>query len=237
MSGPREGQTLVLGVDDTGVPCHVLDGLPVRSGTLLELRTAPRSAVFPRNESWLPVRYDREISERPDGQLHLAALGYLAVSTANGWRDVSLRLPHDAVLRWSEGTQAPSRCLTAAEADRLEQAAAQIECSSTALRAAYGDPRSGLDGLGRQLLRMDAGVAGETDLVRRLARQGGPVWPEDLAFLETLARRLEATVSQARRQAAFYKMSEAARSALQQEGGWLLIESGWLRELCARLAS
>ena len=61
------------------------------------------------------------------------------------------------------------------------------------------------------------------------------MWPQDLRFLQDLARRLEDMVAQARRSAGYYEMSASARAALQQEGGRLLIEAGWLRDLCADL--
>ena len=64
-------------------------------------------------------------------------------------------------------------------------------------------------------------------------RSGQP----DLVFLATLARRLEQDVVKARRDAMHYNMSAGARAALQQEGGLLLIEAGYLRDLHARLSS
>ena len=108
---------------------------------------------------------------------------------------------------------------------------------STALRAAHLQPRSALDGLGRYLAKMDPGVGLDAHSLRQLARSTRPVWPTDLVFLATLADQLEQDVAKARRDAMHYNMSAGARAALQQEGGLLLIEAGYLRDLHARLSS
>ena len=73
--------------------------------------------------------------------------------------------------------------------------------------------------------------------MRTLARSTQSVWPSDLVFLVTFADQLERAVGKARREAMYYNMSDAARAALHQDGGLLLIEAGYLRDLYVRLSS
>ena len=86
------------------------------------------------------------------------------------------------------------------------------------MRAAYLQPRSGLDGLGRYLAKMDPGVG----LDAHSLRHTGQVRTTGLAkiplFLATLAHQLEQDIVKARRDAMHHNTSAAARAALQQEG-------------------
>src|SRR5689334_3164067 len=138
--------------------------------------------------------------------------------------------------RWYDITRAPATTLSESGRSRLLECADQIELSWHTLQDAYLDSRSGLNDLSRRLLRLEPSVTLEADIAA-VPRARPPVWPADIAFLANLARELEQFVERARDEAAHLLMSEAARTALRQDGGLLLIKSGCLRELQARLSA
>ena len=121
--------------EDGPEPGHVLAGYPVPPGTLLEVRLAPTTSEPTGQEpDWLPVRYE---APSPVG---LWATWLLAVETPFGPREVDLRLPPDAVLRWPP--QAPVIDLGKADYARLAALADQLERSFAALDGVHEDPRS-----------------------------------------------------------------------------------------------
>jgi hypothetical protein len=58
---------------------------------------------------------------------------------------------------------------------------------------------------------------------------------QDLVLLEESARDLEQTVTMLR-QHVRGDVSETVRAVIQDHSGQLLLESGWLRDLCRRLS-
>lgn len=236
MSTDYTGESLSFSLDETGQPAHFLRGTPVRSGTLLELRLASRSSM-PQTETWVPIRYELHVHEAPSGATRIQAVAHLLVAATTGEHEAAFELPADAYLRWYDITRAPAKTLSASDRARLHECADTIETSWQGLQDAYLDSQSGLQDLSRRLLSLEPGLTFEAEALRRLAGHPGPVWPNDIAFLERLVRQLEEFVARARRQGTSSRMSAAAQTALRLDGGQLLIESGYLRDLQMRLSS
>ncbi len=90
--------------------------------------------------------------------------------------------------------------------------------------------------LARRLFRSEstswAGLAG---VPRVWAEQRRRLSTQDLVLLEGLARDLERAVAMLRRRGRS-GASDSARAVTQDESGQLLLESGWLRDLCRRVS-
>ena len=61
------GHPLTLGVDASRTAAHFLEDLPIRSGTLVEVRLDARSSMFPAQDTWLPVRFESQLVPGPGG--------------------------------------------------------------------------------------------------------------------------------------------------------------------------
>jgi hypothetical protein len=219
--------TLVLG-KDAPEASHVLAGYSVRPGTLLEVHLAS-TATEPTGQEpdWLPVHYEAASPAGP------AATWLLRIDTLDGPREVDLRLPFNAVLRWPPKVQV----IDLAEGDyaRLATLANQLERSYDALDRVHQDARSGIPDLTRRLFRLDSAAwAGEPRLLRLWAEQRRRLSTQDLVLLEWLARDLERAVAATRRPTQVV-VSEGIRSVILRESGQLLLEAGWLRDLCRRV--
>jgi hypothetical protein len=124
------------------------------------------------------------------------------------------------------------------EADhaRLAALADQLERSFATLARVHEDPRSGISELARRLFPSEstswAGLAG---VLRVWAEQRRRLSTQDLVLLEGLAQDLERAVVMLR-QRGRSSASDSARAIIQDESGQLLLEAGWLRELCRRVS-
>ena len=207
-----------------GDETHVLAGYRVPADTHLEVRFAPTTNQSTGREPiWLMVR----------ATVEPGATWLLAVDTLAGPRDVDLRLPPDAVLRWPPDAQVIA--LDAADYARLAALADQLERSYEALDRVHADPRSGIPDLARRLFRVESAWVGLPGVLRVWAEHQRRLSTQDLVLLEESARDLEQTVTTLR-QHVRGGVSETVRAVIQDQSGQLLLESGWLRDLCRRLS-
>jgi len=124
------GHPLTLGVDASGTAAHFLEDLPIRGGTLVEVRLDARSSMFPAQDTWLRVRFESQLVSSPDLETELQAVGYVAiVATAGGQQEVPLPLPCETVIRWSEGIRGPARRLDSGEWNSRSAATSSGSCS------------------------------------------------------------------------------------------------------------
>ena len=197
-------------------------------GILLEVRLAPSTSEPPAEEpDWLPVRYQAPSPVGPE------TAWLLTVQTPAGPHAVELRLPPDAVLRWPPHT--PVIALDTADYARLAALADQLDSSYAALDRIHEDPQSGIPRLARRLFRVESAWAGATGVLRAWAHRHQRLSTQDLVLLEDLARDLEQTVTMLR-QHVRSGVSDSARAVIQDHSGQLLLEAGWLRDLCRRPA-
>ena len=217
-------------------PGHYLAGWFIPSGSILEVRLAqPPQLSGPYGEQhgpeWLPVRYEARFEDLPRGAV-IDARWHLLLETRNGHEEVDIVLPGSAILRWP--ATARIVVLSPAEYERLGSMAAQVEQSYEAIARAYDEPGSRVPDLIRRLFRMDIGNIAETRLAGRLAEQATPLSRDDIASLDRLADNLEQAVADFRRVPP-EPYSESVRSTLRRESGQLLLEAGWLHDLCERV--
>jgi hypothetical protein len=118
---------------------------------------------------------------------------------------------------------------------RLAALAEQLDYSYGALDRIHEDQQSGIPQLARRLFRVESAWAGATGVLRASAHRNQRLSTEDLVLLEDLARDLEETVTMLR-QHVRSGVSDSARTVIQDHSGQLLLEAGWLRDLCRRPA-
>jgi hypothetical protein len=124
------------------------------------------------------------------------------------------------------------------EADyaRLAALADLLERSYAALDRVHEDPRSGISNLAWRLFRLEsASSAGLAGVPRVWAEQPRRLSTQDLVLLEGLAQDLEQAVAVFRERVRG-GVSDNARAVIQHESGQLLLEAGWLRDLCRRVS-
>jgi len=137
------------------------------------------------------------------------------------------------VLRWPP--QAAVIALGEADYARLATLADQLERSYAVLDRVHEDPRSGIPNLARRLFRSEsASWVGLAGVPRAWAEQRRRLSTQDLILLEGLAQDLEQAVAMVRRLGRS-SASDSARAVIQDESGQLLLEAGWLRDLCRRV--
>jgi hypothetical protein len=123
--------------------------------------------------------------------------------------------------------------LDPADYARLAALADQLDRSYAALDRVHEDPHSGIPTLARRLFRVESAWAGATGVLHAWADQHQRLSTQDLVLLEELARDMEQTVSMLR-QHVRSGVTDSARAVIQDHSGQLLLEAGWLRDLCRR---